>query len=234
MDSIGRERLLRQADRNYTYRSVLVAKATLMMMYSPSKFIALEARSLLLEALRPAGEESVKQLLRTLNFVNSGDMSRTPDEFQILISLMALTCYSGLPQFYKKIVSNGGIKILLALVKWWLENASHIDKVCLTSHMIGNAIERSCCKSDAEDWEGKETYLLLALWSLAELIHSHETEGFELDIFAGQEIYRKEQFIQDIQQISVDSTSSVLKWYCSYLLSFFGFKVRVNALVSKS
>lgn len=223
VDSIGRERLLREADRTYKYRSISAAKATLMMMYSPCKYIASEARSLLSEALSFDGEEYLKQLLHTLNFVYSADMSRTPDKFQLLISLIGLTCYSGLSQFYRKIVRNGGIKTLLAFVKWWLDNSSHIDKVCLSSHLTITVMERTCCRIEAQDWEGKETHLLLALWSLAELINSHEMEGFELDIFAGQDIYSKKQFIEDILLISVDTTSSGLRWYCSYLLSFFEF-----------
>lgn len=223
VDSIGRERLLCQADRTYSFRSVSAAKATLMMMYSPCKYIASEARLLLLEALRFNGEEYLKQLLHTLNFVYSSDISRTPDKFQILICLMGLTCYSGLPQFNRQVVRIGGIKTLLAFVRWWLDNASHIDKVCLTSHLKDTAMERTCCRFDTEDWEGEETHLLLALWSLAELINCHEDEGHELDIFSGQKIYNKEQFIQDILDVSVHTTSTGLRWYCSYLLSFFGF-----------
>uniref|UniRef100_A0A803N0B4 At1g04390 ARM repeat domain-containing protein n=1 Tax=Chenopodium quinoa TaxID=63459 RepID=A0A803N0B4_CHEQI len=222
VDSIGRERLLRQADRTYKFRSVSAAKATLLMMYSPSKYFSSEARLVLLEALRFEGEEHLKQLLYALNFVYSGDISRIPDKFQLLINLIGLTCYSGLPHFYRQVVTNGGIKILLAFVRWWLDNASHIDKVSLTSHLRITAMERTCCRIDEEDWEGNEIHLLLALWSLAELINCHENEGHVLDIFAGQNIYTKEQFIQDILDISIDTTSTGLRWYCSYLLSFLG------------
>ncbi|XP_019103039.1 BTB/POZ domain-containing protein At1g04390 isoform X3 [Beta vulgaris subsp. vulgaris] len=222
VDSIGRERLLCQADRTYIFRSVSAAKATLMMMYSPCKYIASEARFLLLEALNFGGEEYLKQLLQSLNFVSSGDISCTPDKYQILISLIGLACYSGLPHFFRQVVSSGGIKTLLAFVRWWLDNASHIDKVCLTSHLRVTAMERTCCRINTQNWEGEETYLLLALWSLAELINCHNSEGHELDIFLGQKIYKKDHFILDIQEIAVDTTSTGLRWYCSYLLSFFG------------
>ncbi|XP_021857455.1 BTB/POZ domain-containing protein At1g04390 isoform X1 [Spinacia oleracea] len=223
VDSLGRERLLCQADRTYKFRSVSAAKATLMMMYSPCKYIASEARLVLLEAFRFDGEEYLKQLLHPLNFVYSGDNSVAPDKFQILISLIGLTCYSGLPHFYRRVVTNGGIKTLLTFIRWWLDNASHTDKVGSTSHLRVTSIERTCCRIDVEDWEGNEIHLLLALWSLAELINCHETEGHALDVFAGQKVYKKEQFLQDILDISVDTTSTGLRWYCSYLLSFFGF-----------
>lgn len=221
-DSIGRKRLIRQADRAYTFRSISAAKATLMMICSPSKYISSQARLVLFEILRLEGEEHLKHLIYFLNFVFFGDTSRMPDEFQMLINLMGLTCYSALPQFYRQVVSNGGVKALLAFVRWWLDNGLSVEKLSLTSHLQNASKDATCCRNDIEDWEGQEIHLLLAVWSLAEVIYHHKADGLEIDIFAGQALYGKEQFIKDMQDICISTRSSGLRSYCSYLLSFFG------------
>ncbi|CAO2836269.1 unnamed protein product [Amaranthus hypochondriacus] len=223
VDSIGRERMLCQADRIYSFRSVSAAKATLMMLFSPCPYIASQARLILSEVLRIEGEEHLKHLLHALNFVFSGDNARMPDRFQLLTGLLSLAVYSGLPQFYRKVVKYGGVKTLLAFLRWWLDNASHFDKVCISCYLRVTAMDRYCCRNDVEDWEGKEILLLMALWSLAALMNSYVSEGLELDIFVTETTYSKDQFVQDIQKISLCTTSSGVKWHCSYVLSFFGF-----------
>jgi len=191
-----------------------------MMISSPSKYISSQAKLVLFEILKPDGEEHLKHMICFLNFVFFGDTSRMPDEFQMLINLMGLTCYSALPQFYRQVVGNGGVKAILAFVRWWLDNDVHVQKLSLTSHLQNTSKEATCCRNDIEDWEGEESHLLLAVWSLAEMVNHHMTDG--LEIFTGQAVYGKEQFIKDIQDIFISKRSSGLTAYCSHLLSFFG------------
>ncbi|KAK9699426.1 hypothetical protein RND81_08G172600 [Saponaria officinalis] len=221
MDSIGRERLLRRAHRGYTFRIVSAAKAVLMMMYSPCGYIAFHTKLILSELLRIEGLEHLKHLLKEFHFVDSEGTSM-PDELQTLISLMGLACYSGLPDFCRRFVRIGGVKTLLAFVRWWFRNEVHIDSISPSSHLKDTISVQVCCRTDIDDWEGREIHLLLALWSLAEFINCHEAEGHPIDIFDGQTTYGKELFIHDIQSICLRTRSSGLRWYSSYLLSVFG------------
>ncbi|XP_074296017.1 BTB/POZ domain-containing protein At1g04390 [Silene latifolia] len=220
-DSISRERLLHRANRECTLSSISAAKAVLMMMYSPCEYIAFHARLMLSEVLRLEGEEQLKHLLKDLQFIGS-EVTSMPDRHQILISIMGLVCYSGLPQFYTCVVKYKGVKALLAFVRWWLRNEAHFEGVSLSSHVRDTTKLRLCCMIDIVDWEGKEIHLFLALWSLAELINRHEAEGGSIDIFAWETTYGKESFIHDIHDICARTSSSGLRWYSSYLLSLFG------------
>ncbi|KAL9227077.1 hypothetical protein vseg_002814 [Gypsophila vaccaria] len=220
MDSMGREHRLRRADREYTLHSVSAAKAVLMMMYSPCEYIAFHTKLILSEVLREGGER-LKHMLKDFHFLDPEGTSM-PDELQTLISLIGLACYSGLPDFCRYVVRNEGATTLLAFVRWWLHNEDHIDFVSLSSHLKDSVNVQVCCRMDMDDWEGREIHLLLALWSLAELIKSHEAKGLPVDIFVGQTTYGKELFIHDMQNICFNASSSGLRWYSSYLLSLFG------------
>ncbi|KAH9616724.1 hypothetical protein KSS87_003909 [Heliosperma pusillum] len=220
-DSISREKLPRQANRKCTFSSISAAKAVLMMMYSPCEYIAFHTRLILSEVLSLEGEEQLKHVLKDFQFIGS-EVTSMPDKHQILISIMSLVCYCGLPQFYRNAVKHKGVKALLAFVRWWLLNEAHIEGVSTSSYVRDTANLRLCCTIDIVDWEGKETHLLLALWSLAELINCHEAEGRSIDIFAREKTYGIESFIHDIHDICARTSSSGLIWYSSYLLSLFG------------
>ncbi|GAB4836634.1 hypothetical protein Ancab_001547 [Ancistrocladus abbreviatus] len=223
VDSIGRKHQLSQADQCDTSRSTSASKATLMMIYSPCKYLASRARSVLSEILKVHGEEHLKYLLDTINFTSSGDNSRMPHMFQITINMMGLTCYSALPQFSRHLMECRGIITLLAFLHWWLNNRVHIEKMSLACHLHATGEERNCCVTGIEDWGGTEIPLLLALWSLSELINHCGFEGIQVDIFAGENIYNKKQIIKHLQDICIGTGSSGLRWYISYFLSFLGF-----------
>ncbi|KAM0070631.1 putative chromatin remodeling & transcription regulator BTB-POZ family [Helianthus debilis subsp. tardiflorus] len=129
----------------------LASRAVLLMIYSPSKYISSQTKSILLGILKPLAKEDIKYLLNTLNATSSGITGTMSDNLQA-IHLISLACYSGLPQYR-----------LAELV-----------------HHSG---------------------------SLKDHVWSKSTEG---------------QLISQVRQICVNSFASGPKWYCAYLLSYFG------------
>ncbi|GMH13374.1 hypothetical protein Nepgr_015215 [Nepenthes gracilis] len=222
VDAIGSKRQLCQADCSNTSRSVSASKATFMMIYSPCKYIAFRARIALFEILRFDGEERLEYLLDAVNFSSLVDKSKMPNMFQITINMISLACYSASPQFCRHLIESRGINTLLGFVRWWLNNHFHIESMSLASHLRGTTEDRTCCVV-AEEWEGTETLLLLAFWSLTELINHCDFEGIQADIYAWLMIHNKEHLIKEVQDICISASSSGLRWYCSYFLSFLGF-----------
>lgn len=182
-----------------------------MMIYSPCKYIASQARLLLSEILRPNGKEYLKYLLDKLN--NSINRIGLPDNLQTTINLMSLACYSGLPQYRKHVIKGQGIKTLIAIIRWCLSNDVHIKRSSVAPHLHNTFSERTCCWIHTEDWDGEDIPLLFSLWGLAELMHH-----------AGQVDYNEAQLVSELQGICSDDTSTPgPRWYAAYILSYFGF-----------
>ncbi|KAK3033096.1 hypothetical protein RJ639_036455 [Escallonia herrerae] len=201
-----------------------VCRAVLLMLYSPSKFIASQARSVLCEVLKPHGKEDIKHLLTTLNATSSGDKFTMQDNLQIIIYLMRLVCYLALPRYPKHVVKNHGIKTLLAFIKGWLSSPVHIKRSSLAPHLRTSFHEKTCCYDYAGDWEGEDMLLLYGLWGLAELIRHSDSVKNHAHVFANQMDYTSAQLVSQLEEICTcdDSYAPGSRWFAAYLLSYFG------------
>jgi len=193
-----------------------------MMIYSPCKYIASKARSMLSEILKPTGKEYLKHSLRVLNFTLTRDNFGIPDMLQTGINLVALTCCACLPWYRSYIVKSEGVKTLLAFIKWSLSNDVHIGRLSFAPHLHNIFSQRLCCWVCKEDWEGNDILLLYGLWGLAELLH-YGSISKNVDIFSGQVEYTEAQFVRMLQEICSDNSALGLKWNAAYILSYFGF-----------
>ncbi|XP_050221783.1 BTB/POZ domain-containing protein At1g04390 [Mercurialis annua] len=221
VDSIRQGRQIRTYDVNDTFRCESASRAILMMIYSPSKYIASKARFILYEILKPTGKEYVNYLLRTLNTRPSKDDLGVPYVLRTSINLVALVCFSCFPQYHSHIDRSAGIRALLGFSKWYLSNDIHIGRPSLVPHLRNRFSERICCWSCNEDWEGNDILLLYSLCGMAELIHSGYV-GHKSEIFDGQVDYTEAQFVNALQEICITTTSPGIKWYAAFILSYFG------------
>uniref|UniRef100_A0A6M2F225 At1g04390 ARM repeat domain-containing protein n=1 Tax=Populus davidiana TaxID=266767 RepID=A0A6M2F225_9ROSI len=221
-DSVRKGWQICQSDLSETFRSESASRAVLMMIYSPCKYIASKARSLLSEILKPTGKEYLKHSLRVLNFTLTRDNFGIPDMLQTGINLVALTCCACFPWYRSYIVKSGGVKTLLAFIKWCLSNDVHIGRLSFAPHLHNIFSQRLCCWVCKEDWEGNDILLLYGLWGLAELLH-YGSISKNVDIFSGQVEYTEAQFVRMLQEICSDNSALGLKWNAAYILSYFGF-----------
>ncbi|XP_021603156.1 BTB/POZ domain-containing protein At1g04390 isoform X10 [Manihot esculenta] len=213
VDSIRKGHQICQNDVADTLRSEAASRAVMMMIYSPCKYIATKASDMLYEILRPTSKEHLKRLMHMLKIRPSMDNVGMPNMLQTSINLVALVCYSGIPQYQSHIVENGGIHALMDLIWWCLRNDIHIGRLSLAPHLHNTLSERTCCWICKEDWEGNNILLLYGLWGLAELMHSGSS-GNTVEIFGGQVDYTEAQFVSTLQGICSDNsgTSPGIKW----------------------
>ncbi|XP_062168768.1 BTB/POZ domain-containing protein At1g04390 isoform X2 [Alnus glutinosa] len=204
------------------FKSEPASRAVLMMIFSPCKYIASRARLTLFEILKPNGKEYLKHVLHTLSYTASGSNLGMPNVLKIVINLIGLTCYSGLPQYQRNVIKGEGIKTLLVLVKWCLENDVHIGRLSFAPHLHNTFHERCCCWVSTEDWEGKDIPLLYSLWVLAELMHNSGSARNILDIFAGEMAYTEAELVSKLQEICINTSTPGLRWFAAYVLSYFG------------
>ncbi|XP_021603154.1 BTB/POZ domain-containing protein At1g04390 isoform X8 [Manihot esculenta] len=223
VDSIRKGHQICQNDVADTLRSEAASRAVMMMIYSPCKYIATKASDMLYEILRPTSKEHLKRLMHMLKIRPSMDNVGMPNMLQTSINLVALVCYSGIPQYQSHIVENGGIHALMDLIWWCLRNDIHIGRLSLAPHLHNTLSERTCCWICKEDWEGNNILLLYGLWGLAELMHSGSS-GNTVEIFGGQVDYTEAQFVSTLQGICSDNsgTSPGIKWYAAFILKYFG------------
>ncbi|PSS03165.1 BTB/POZ domain-containing protein [Actinidia chinensis var. chinensis] len=219
VDSIHNTRQLCQNDLSDIFRNESASRSVLMMIYSPCKYIASQVRSILSELLRPNGKEHLKYVLDKLS--QSRNKFEMPDNYQSVIYLMILACYSGLPQYRKHIIKNQGIKILVAFIRWCLSNDVHVRRLSMAL-APSFFIERTCCRAHTEDWDGDDIPLLFSLWGLAELVHHSSCLKTHPDIFAGQVDYNEAQLVSELQRICSHTSTPGPIWYAAYILSHFG------------
>uniref|UniRef100_A0A2P2KLU7 BTB/POZ domain-containing protein At1g04390 isoform X2 n=1 Tax=Rhizophora mucronata TaxID=61149 RepID=A0A2P2KLU7_RHIMU len=209
-----------QADAVDTSCGESALRAVFLMIYSSCKYIASKTKVILSEILRPTGKEYLKQLLLILNITSSRDSFVLADTVQGAIKMVALTCYSALPQYQSLIVKRGAIKILMAFIRQYLSNNEHTGRLSLTPH-LHNFSERRCCWVH-EDWEGDNILSFYCLRSLAELLHSASVAN-ALDTFDGEVDSTKSQFVKMLQEICTGTSAPGLKWYAAFVLSYFGY-----------
>ena len=87
-----------------------VSRAVLLMVLSPSKYIASKTISYLSEMARPHGDGILENLLISLKLLAAEDVSLASGSLQTAVNLIGLACYSTLSQFQKIIVKEKGLK----------------------------------------------------------------------------------------------------------------------------
>ncbi|KAJ1387197.1 SKP1/BTB/POZ domain superfamily [Sesbania bispinosa] len=135
-----------------------------------------------------------------------------------------LTCFSSLPQYHGCIIESKGIKAVVLLVQRCLSNDIHVERPDVASHLHSTFHERSCCWIGKEDWEGSDVLLFYGLWSLAEFLHQCGLLQDNPRQFTREVTNIKAQLVSKLNEtFSSTSFSPGVKWYVSYILSYFGF-----------
>ncbi|XP_076887955.1 BTB/POZ domain-containing protein At1g04390-like [Bidens hawaiensis] len=194
----------------------LVSRAVLLMIYSPSKYISSQTKSILWGILKPNAKEDIKYLLNTLNAMSSCSNNMVPDSLQV-IHLISVACYSGLSQYRRYVMKNQGIHILLSYIQMLSRDRVYAHRMNTLFHYCDHNM-KMCCYEFKDEWLGDETFMVFGLLGLAELVH-HSGSVKDHVWLKSTEC----QLISLVQDICINSFSSGSKWYCAYLLSYFGF-----------
>lgn len=218
-ESINMARQISRSKITNTIGSEPVSRAVLMMVYSPCKYIASQARSILSEVLNLNGKNYIEYLLNTLNATSCRNNVLRPDNFHVVISLISLACYASLPRYGKMVIDHHGIHSLLIFVKCWLSNPVYIKRSNLAPHLHNSYSERVCCHPFVEDWEGEDMQLLFSLWALAELVHQFASHAGFLKIKLEFDEF---QMVRELEEICINHSTPGPRWYAAYILSHFG------------
>lgn len=219
MDAIRNWHRVCQNDVSDALRSESAARAVVMLIYSPCKDIASKSRYIFSKIIELNGKEYLKHILHALNNATLGKFF---DTMQLVVYMMALTCYSALPQYQRCCIEYEGINTLLSLVMWSLSNRLCVERLKFASHLHNSYHGRTCCHFYMEEWEGENVLLLYSLWGLAELIKQSGCLRNNGDIFFGQMAHTVSELVSKLQDICINTSTPGLQWYASYVLSSFG------------
>ncbi|KAF3438525.1 hypothetical protein FNV43_RR21287 [Rhamnella rubrinervis] len=223
-----------QNDVSDSLRSESAARAVLMMLYSPCKYVSSKARDRLSEILNQMGNEYLKYLLQTLNRATSGNNF---DALQIVISQMGLTCYCSLPQFQKWVIECGGVKTLLHLLSLCSSSDFYIERLNFSTHLPNAVYKRICCCASMEELESKDILLLYSLLGLVQLIKCSGGIKNNPDVFDAQMTCTIPELVCKLQDICCDKKTSELRWSAAYVLSYFefyGFPSKLGKRIGKA
>ena len=201
-----------------------------MMIYSPCKYIASEARSVLSELHGPHGMDNLKTFMSSLKDIQSGNNFSRQDE---ITNVMALACYIGSPLFRCWVLEFSGLKVLVALVRRCLRNPANAESLTASD----SPRKRTCCYVSSEGWEGKDLLLLYSLWGLAELIKHLKCIKNELEISSRRMKYNIPELVESLQDICVVMPGPGVRWFASYALSslgLYGFPSTLGERVGKA
>ncbi|EOY13801.1 BTB/POZ domain-containing protein, putative isoform 1 [Theobroma cacao] len=194
-----------------TYRIESSSRSVLMMMHSPSTYIASKVRLILSGVLEPKGNEYLKRLLHLLKYSSSTNNYGLPNIHKTVIELVGLICYSGLPQYQKNVIGGDGMKTLVTFIGRCLRNQVSIRSRSVAPHFHSAFYERACCWMTTEEWEGKDALLFYSLWGLAELVqHSSDIN------------HTKSHLVETVQDVLHNVSASGPRWFAAYILSYFG------------
>ncbi|KAK6149499.1 hypothetical protein DH2020_017024 [Rehmannia glutinosa] len=232
IDSVATLRQVSQNGLKNMSECESVSRAVLMMVYSPCKYIASLARSILCEILKSDGKDYVEYLLEILNAGWTGNKIGLPGNLQISVSLMSLACYCSQPTYRKLITKSQGMKTVVEFIMRWLSSPVRTKRASVVPHLRDSFSEKSCCFPGTEEWEGEDMLLLYSLWILAELLHHSDCHLSDI-----REVISEAQLIQQLQEICRDDYSHGSRWYAAYILSYFGilgFPSKLGKRIGKS
>ncbi|XP_074591044.1 BTB/POZ domain-containing protein At1g04390 isoform X1 [Curcuma longa] len=207
-----------------------VSRAVVLMVFSPCKYIASQARYHLSETLRPFGYASLEYVLASLKLNAVGDISLVSDSLHTITNLISLACYSTLPKYHLIIANRDGITSLSSIIKICLNSNLHITRSSNAFHLQNRYCGRECCWSNVEDLEGEEVILFYSLLALSQLIRSSNIACKNHKVALGEfgschvcENCNAYDLIRGLQCILSHSFGSGTKWYAACILSFSGF-----------
>ncbi|KAM7269378.1 hypothetical protein ACFE04_024875 [Oxalis oulophora] len=219
-ETLHRGQKIFQTDVSDTLKDESVSRVVMLMIYSPCKYISSTTMSILSYILELNGEEYLQRLLRSVNLASSGQMGNT---CQIMISIMCLTCLSGLPQYKMRIIECRGVKKLMAFVRWCISLDVCFGRLSFATHLLDLSSEKTCCWVYTEEWEGKDDLLFYGLWGLLELLQNSDSTNNSADA----------ELVSIFQEIYSKTSAPGPKWYSAYILSYFGFYGFPNQLANK-
>lgn len=223
-----------QKDVNDNFQSEPVSRAVLMMIYSPCNYISSQARFLLSDILKVNGMTCLKNLIHTLDYTSSLASYGSFDKLQLVINLIGLTCLSSLPQYQRCITESKGIKASVLIVKRCLNDDIHVERSSFAPHLHTIFHGRSCCCIDKVGWEGSNVLLFYGLWCLAEFVHQCGLSKENPQKLTREVTYIKAQLVSKLHEIcSSTSSSPGVRWYISYILSYFGIYGFPNELAKR-
>ncbi|KAI4333348.1 hypothetical protein L6164_018174 [Bauhinia variegata] len=223
-----------QKDVGDNFTSEPASRAVLMMIYSPCNYIASQARFILSEILKGKGITYLKNLIHTLDYASSLVSYGSFDKLQLAINLNGLTCFSSLPEYQRCIAESKGLKVVLIIVQRCLSNEIHVERFSFAPHLHTNFLGRTCCWVCSDDWEGSNILLFYGLWGLAEVTHQCGSLQDNPSIFTQEIASIEAQLVSKFHEICSSTTFSPgLRWYATYILSYFGFYGFPNELAQK-
>lgn len=211
-----------QSDVVNASKNESILRATMMMIYSPSNYIASKTTSMLTKMLEPNTKPYLKDFRHTLTGISFGTISGMPNILTV-VNLLSLICCVGLPQYTLWDKSAEGMKAIVSFVKWCLTNEVHLGRLSYSPHLHFNFHERACCQGPNKEWEGRDVLLLYSFVGLAELILQLGRLTNERDTSFLLIGFTEDELISQLQDICSGSYSPGLKWYAAYILSLLGF-----------
>lgn len=204
----------------YSLQRESAIRVVLLMIYSPCTYIASNTRSVLSEVLKPKGGDILKQLMSRLEAIPS---ENNFDRVQIMVYMMTLTCYIGLPEFRMRVLEYSGVKILLTIVRWCLSNGINVESLGSMWFSHNSFLDRACCLS-SEDWEGEDNIALCSLWGLAELIKHSARIDNNLEISSCRMTYSVPELSNNLWEICINTSapSPGVRWFATYALGSLG------------
>ncbi|TKY49356.1 BTB/POZ domain-containing protein [Spatholobus suberectus] len=222
-----------QKDIDDHFQSEPVSRAVLMMIHSPCNSVSSYTRFLLSDVLKVKGMPCLKSSIHTLDYTSSLESYGSFDKLQLVINLIGLTCLSSLPQYQRFIVESKAIKAVVLLVKRCLSNDIHVERHSFAPHLHTTWHERSCCCFDKEDWEGSNVLLFYSLLGLTEILHQCDLQD-NPEQFSRELTNIRAQLVSKLHEIcSSNSFSPGVRWYVSYILTYFGFYGFPNELAKR-
>ncbi|OIW11671.1 hypothetical protein TanjilG_10817 [Lupinus angustifolius] len=144
------------------------------------------------------------------------------DKLQLAIILIGITCLSSLTEYQTCILKSKGIKAVVLIVKRCLSDDIHVERSSFAPHLHTTFQGRSCCHNDKE-WEGSNVLLFYGLWCIAEYVHQCGLSEENSSKFTRDVTYIKAHLLSKLQKICSSASSSPgVRWYVSYILSYFG------------
>ncbi|XP_058722766.1 BTB/POZ domain-containing protein At1g04390-like isoform X2 [Vicia villosa] len=224
VDAIQKWCRICQNDVDDNFQSEPVSRAVLMMIYSPCNYISSHARFVLSDILKVKGDPCLKNSLHTIDYLSSLKSYSSFDKLQLVINLIGLTCLTSLPQYQRCIIESRGIKAVVLLVQRCLSNDVHMERSEVAPHLHTVFHKRSCCWTGKGGWEGSNILLFYGLWGIAEFLHQCCLLPDNPQQFTREVTNINTELVNKLHDIcSSTSFSPGVKWYVSYILSYFGF-----------
>lgn len=196
-------------------------RAIMMMIYSPSNYIASKTTSILTKMLEPNIKSYLKDFRHILTGISFGTISGMTN-ILIVVNLLSLICCVGLLQYTIWDKNAECMQAIVSFIKWCLSNEVHFDRLSYSPHLHFNFHERACCWGPNKEWEGRDILLLYSLVGLAELISQLGPLTNERDISSLLVGFTEDELVSQLQDICRGSHSPGLKWYAAHILSLLG------------